>query len=516
MALASPTQLSIASLLVGLATIYVVTRCFHHRRLRYPPGPRGVPILGNLFDVPTDDAWVRYQQVGRECGSEIIHFQVLSMHIVVVNSIKVAHELFEKRSSIHSSRQRSVMLSELSGWIRNWAFWQYGDGWRKHRRFITQNFRPEVVPGYHTRQVKGVHDLLQSLLDDPEEFREHIEFMAASTLLDVVYGLEVRRGDPVVELAQQAVDTLTEFLNIGIFLVDVIPWLKVLPSWLPGVDFKRRAARWKKVVDGMYDVPYRIYQAALRERHIKPCFTSVLLTAAEEGEGWEDLDEAVINVAGTTLGAGEDTTKTTLDAFILALTLFPEAQVAAPEEIDRVLGRKRLVILQDQPASPQVTAMVLELLRWHTVLPLAAPHMSVADDEYEGYFIPAGSIVIGNSWAMLHDPSVFPDPERFDPSRFVTADGALRDDVPSITPAFGFGRRVCPGRHFARDFVWLAIANILAVFSVGRAVDDDGHEVNTRPEFSSRFFRTPLPFRCSIESRYPEAESLIRTAIESE
>ncbi|GJE96483.1 cytochrome P450 [Phanerochaete sordida] len=513
MALQYQVQLPVTWLIVGLVTAYVLARRVT-RRSRYPPGPRGLPLIRNLFDVPVDDAWIKYQEMGTQCGSDIIHLQALNMHVVVINSSTIAHELLEKRSSIYSSRQHSVMLSELSGWIRDWAFWQYGDGWRKHRRFFTEHFRPELVPGYYAKQVKGVDKLLRNLLDSPEEFREHIRLLTTATILDIIYGFHIEAGDPLIELVQQAMNTLNEFMNTGVYLVDVITWLKFLPSWLPGTGFQRQAARWRTLVYGMYDEPYRMFKTALHEGTAEPCFTSVLLAAAE-GDKWDDLDESVVSVTGTTYGAGEDTTKTSLSAFVLALTLFPEAQVAAQQELDRVLSRKRLPTIEDQAALPQVTAVVLELLRWHCVVPLGISHLTTADDEYGGYFIPAGSVVIGNSWAMLHDPSAFPDPERFDPSRFLATDGSLRSDAPSVTPAFGFGRRICPGRHFARDFLWLAIANILAVFSIRRAIDEDGKEVETRAEFSSRVFRSPLPFKCHIAPRFPEAEGLISEAADN-
>lgn len=79
--------------------------------------------------------------------------------------------------------------------------------------------------------------------------------------------------------------------------------------------------------------------------------------------------------------------------------------------------------------------------------------------------------------AILHDEDRYPNPEKFDPSRFLTPEGKLNPDVPEPIEAFGHGRRLCPGRYFATDAVWLAMANILAAFVLEKPVDEQGNVV---------------------------------------
>ena len=90
---------------------------------------------------------------------------------------------------------------------------------------------------------------------------------------------------------------------------------------------------------------------------------------------------------------------------------------------------------------------------------------------------------------MLHDENVYPDPEPFNPERFIAADGSLRNDVPYPIETFGFGRRICPGRYFAHDILWLTIANILTVFKVEPPVDEGGKLIEVKPEFTPRLLR---------------------------
>jgi Cytochrome P450 len=101
------------------------------------------------------------------------------------------------------------------------------------------------------------------------------------------------------------------------------------------------------------------------------------------------------------------------------MVLYPEVQRKAQAEIDAVVGKDRLPAFEDRPLLPYVSAILEEALRWHPVLPLGTPHLLIqaahphlrrrlifaavphrltTDDVYEGWFLPAGSIIIGNSW----------------------------------------------------------------------------------------------------------------------
>nr|BAL05113.1 cytochrome P450 [Phanerodontia chrysosporium] len=482
------------------------------RQPRYPPGPRGLPIVGNVFDIPMNVGWKVFRDVSRCFGSDVIHYEALGSHLVVVNGAKAAKELFERRANNYSDRKQSIMVNELTGWHRNWGQLEYGDRWRQHRRLFHQHFRPLAVSQYHPRQVKGVRVLLRALSESPEDFQRHIRFMAGATIMEIVYAYDAQPGDPRIKLVEDAVDTLTFVVNAGVYLVDVFPILKYVPTWFPGASFKRQAAEWKKLVDALYEQPYQEFKATVKEGIAKPCFAATLLSSVENDEDIENLEELFMGLTGTAFVAGSDTTIASLNVFILAVTIFPEAQRSAQEEIDRVLERKRLPTMEDTVLLPHVTALVHETLRWHPPLPLAAPHRVIEDDEYEGYFIPAGTTIIGNAWAILRDEDVFPDGDSFKPERWLNEAGALRDDLPYPMETFGFGRRICPGRHFANDVLWLAIANILTVFSIERALGEDGQPIVPEAKFSPRLISKPEPFKCAFKHRFSGAEDMIRLA----
>ena len=80
------------------------------------------------------------------------------------------------------------------------------------------------------------------------------------------------------------------------------------------------------------------------------------------------------------------------------MSLYPSVQAKAHAELDAVVGPDRLPDFSDRKRLPYLTALLKELLRWHVVTPISVPHRAVADDEYRGWYIPAGSVITVNAW----------------------------------------------------------------------------------------------------------------------
>ncbi|KAJ7052152.1 cytochrome P450 [Mycena amicta] len=505
-------------LLGSFIAVYAVARWLSKRRstLPLPPGPKKLPIVGNLFDMPAERQWEAYHHWSQEYDSDIIHLDIAGTSIIVLESVEAVHELFERRSSIYSDKPRLPMLVELMGW-----HWLIGSLpiQRAHRKLMHESFNVTAIKQFFPQETLAAHELLRNLVHDPQDVMSQFRRMAASLSMDVAYGIKVRmQADPYIDMVEEAMHGLSIASMPGAFLVDMFPGLKYVPEWFPGADFKRRAARWRKVTLDVLQLPFDETRKNMMLGTAPQSFTSNSLRhldrlpAPDNEEGSEGDSKVTIvrNTAATIYAAGADTTVSALSWFVFAMLAYPEAQKKAQAELDAVLGHGNLPTFADQSSLPYVAALVKEVLRWRSILPIAAPHYVAVEDEYRGYRIPAGSVVIGNTWALLNDKDVYPDPEAFKPERFVL-DGKPNPEIRDPeTAAFGFGRRICPGKHLATTSIFISVASILATLKIEKCVDEHGNTIEPTYDYFPGLISTPLPFKCSITPRSRETLKAIQ------
>lgn len=129
-------------------------------------------------------------------------------------------------------------------------------------------------------------------------------------------------------------------------------------------------------------------------------------------------------------------------------------------EVDLVVGRQRLPRIEDQPQLPWVVAFIYEVMRFTSFVPLTIPHSTTADTAIAGYSIPKDTIIFINQWSVNHDPTIWSQPETFDPSRFLNPGGALNKDLTSRMLIFSMGRRRCIGEELSKLHLFLFTALI--------------------------------------------------------
>ena len=131
----------------------------------------------------------------------------------------------------------------------------------------------------------------------------------------------------------------------------------------------------------------------------------------------------------------------------------------------------------------------------------AIPHAARAEDTIDGYTIPAGCTIVLAVWAANRDPSLFPNPEVFDPSRqnqdMTLGESALASNFEDRGGwTFGAGRRLCPGIHVAERTLFLAMARILWAFDIAKAKNANGRDIEVnQDEVTQSIAARPLPFK---------------------
>ncbi|KAF8891877.1 cytochrome P450 [Infundibulicybe gibba] len=161
------------SSLVVITTTIAYRRWQNLRRPPLPPGPKGLPLLGNIRDIPTSYHWLTYTEWAKVYG-EIVYVEALGKPLVILNTLSAAQEILEKRSSIYASRPNLVMANDLMGWIWDFGHLPYSDLWRRHRKMFHQYFQHNAVSEFTDVQTAATADLLHMLVEKPDNFRSHV------------------------------------------------------------------------------------------------------------------------------------------------------------------------------------------------------------------------------------------------------------------------------------------------------------------------------------------------------
>lgn len=331
------------------------------------------------------------------------------------------------------------------------------------------------------------------------------------------YSIETKKADPLIDLIELNMANFPLAMVPLTWAVDIIPALKYLPDGFPGATFKETSRRWREINQAVVDVPYSFVRQQMATSSHQPSFVSNLIQQTQNGE--DVTEESKLShhehdikwTAAVMYGGGSASMVAQLTSFILAMIMFPEVQAKAQEEIDRTIGTDRLPQLADRGQLPYVEGVVKEVFRWFTVTPLGAPHVMSEDTIYKDYLIPTGAIILPAVWWFLHDPEVYVNPDSFDPERYLEPRSEL-DPKPVV---FGYGRRTCPGRHLADSSIFLTIVQTLATFNIGKAIDEEGNEIDVKLEGIVGLVDCPKEFPYKIVPRSANHADLVRS-IEAE
>jgi len=387
----------------------------------------------------------------------------------------------------------------------NLALVPYSDSWRRKRKHFQQNFRQATINRFHGDQYDKINEFLRELIATPDKFMQHTTALSQRLVFSIMYGLDVKPEEPLALEAVQLLHTLMPTLVPGSFpMIERFPWLRFMPSWLPGFGFKRIADQCRRQMKKVETVPFDMAVEILKTGK----GTSVIAETAAKYEGDLAEIESIKAMGPVSYLAAADTTASAISSFTLFMVLHPEVQAKGQEEIDRVIGRDRLPTFDDRQSLPYIEAIYREVLRLNPPLPHGLEHSSIEDDFYLGYHIPKGCSVVPNVWAMNRDPDVYERPDDFLPERFLHTPTGPFTNIGNIH-AFGFGRRVCIGRYLADNTVWLTIASVLATLNLTKPKDKEGNEIDISEEYSNYFLRHPKPYQCTITPRAPYAKKLI-------
>ncbi|KAF8693049.1 cytochrome P450, partial [Rhizoctonia solani] len=448
------------------------------------PSPRSFPIVGNAFSIPSGPQHMAFMTLGKQLNTDVFLLKAFGQSTLVLNSPQAASELLDKRSAKYSDRNLGPMLSDprLMDWSANAVTARYGDLWRHYRRMLNNWLNAREVVQFHNLQQHQTRLLLRRLLKLSEhskpfyQVRDEFFYAMASTMFRLAYGYHLQgHNDLWFQRARLAVNHASKAPLMTNFIVNVAPILAYIPDWFPGAGWKRVAKEWRTNKQKALDEPYEWAKSQVATGVAEHSILSVLLQDHNlvSDLSIQERDKRLKELAFVIYAGGTDTSASLLVSFVAAMVQNPSAQLQAQKELDHVLGPVTLPTVADKERLPYVRNLIQEVMRLYPVLPSGVPHACFEDDTYRGC-----NILKGTNVAMSRDEAYYPDPEVFDPNRY------LDPEIPQV-PGFGWGRRKCPGTYFADNSAFISIASLLSVFTFSKKLSADGHQIEPSIEQKS-------------------------------
>ncbi|KAI0635125.1 cytochrome P450 [Trametes polyzona] len=270
-------------LVAAAGFMFLLQRCRRPSK-PLPPGPRALPLVGNLFDINFKEFWLRVASWSERYG-DVVYLNIVGQGMLFLNSVGSTTDLLEKRGALYADRPPSTMILELCGCENIIAFARFGDAtFRRQHRLLHCAMTPTSVQSYYHVMTTEVLRFLERMTQSPEHYMGHIRRFTGSQILSIAYGYKVvGDDDPFLQLADEAMHIISsKIISVGhVWLVDIFPILKGLPMWLPGAGFKRDAAIWKAKLVNCADKPFEWIKECLENGTAIPSYCATMLSEPE-------------------------------------------------------------------------------------------------------------------------------------------------------------------------------------------------------------------------------------------
>ncbi|XVF59730.1 hypothetical protein PTKIN_Ptkin07bG0299200 [Pterospermum kingtungense] len=441
------------------------------RRKPFPPGPKGLPIIGNMMMM--DQLTHRgLANLAQEYGG-ILHLKMGFLHMVAISNPEMARQVLQVQDNIFSNRPATIAISYLTYGRADMAFAHYGPFWRQMRKLCVM----KVFSRKRAESWESVRDEVDAL----------VKAVAANTgkavnvgesIFNLTKNITYRAafGSSSQEGQEEFVKILQEFSKLfGAFnIADFIPWL----GWADPQGLNTRVVKARASLDkfidsilddhiqkrnkndggeagdtDMVDDLLAFYSDEARVNESEDLQNSIKLTR-------DNIKAIIMDV----MFGGTETVASAIEWALTELMKSPEDMKRVQQELAEVVGLDRRVEESDFDKLTYLKCTLKETLRLHAPIPLLL-HETAEDAVVAGYQIPAKSRVMINAWAIGRDKNSWEDAESFKPSRF------LREGVADFKGSnfefipFGSGRRSCPGMQLGLYALEFAVAHLLHCFT---------------------------------------------------
>ncbi|XP_019640006.1 PREDICTED: cytochrome P450 2U1-like [Branchiostoma belcheri] len=495
------------TVLVAMSTC-LLSYLYLQRHRNLPPGPRPWPIVGNIPYL----MWLKPQfgptfltDLSKTYGDVLCFWIALKLHVVISGHDTIRRALVT-RADHFSSRRIPPTQAYIRGdgtttkAAKGVLFAEYGPDWKQQRRFSLKTLRDF---GVGKRSLEGkicdeAAALSRELLTkdgQPFDIKHLLQNSVSNIICSIVFGKRFEYGDPefllIITLLNNVVDTkpgkdiLVNIHPVFRHIPYASPEDKKLTKNLLGMQAfcKEQIQQHRKTFDPN-DIRDFIDAFLLEQQHA--CAGG---DQSQTGFTDKQLQEVLLDL----FLAGTETTSTTMCWALYYMVLYPHIQEKVHQEIESVLGQA-VPSYALREKMPYTTATLAEVQRINTILPYSVPHAVSRDTTLNGYNIPDDAVILVNLWSVHMDPQLFPEPDKFNPDRFLDRHGNFVKHEALIP--FSVGPRVCLGEQLARMELFLLFVSLMQRFTFQLP---EGAPTPSTPGKMTALINMPQPYElCAV------------------
>uniref|UniRef100_H2YUX0 Uncharacterized protein n=1 Tax=Ciona savignyi TaxID=51511 RepID=H2YUX0_CIOSA len=456
---------------------------WYRKPKNFPPGPRGLPILGIVPYLGKHPEKV-LSKLADKYNPSVMSFRMGRMDWIILNDIEAINQALVKQGEDFSGRPKSPLFDMLTNGCG--LVFVDGERWKEQRKFGIMALRSLGMGKRILDEI--INKEFEVLANHFESSGSSIDAMTSlrkavtNITCEVLMGKRFEYNDPVMEI-------ITEHRFVLLSIMDLLHNILVLFS-----NFKKTMARFRENTKFLQSIA-EIIESHKRnfDQNNKKDFVDYFIDEMLYKEGNYFTDEQLCHYTRDLLVAGINTT-TALGWGIVCLLLYRGHQTKIAKEIQQVIGDETPT-LHHQDRMPHLRSFIQEVHRCRSIATLNLPHRTTRDVRLNGYDIPKNTPVLTNIWRVHNDPRVWKDPHKFNPGRHLDSNGKFVHSAHIIPFACGYRR--CLGERIARAEMFIFFAKIIGRFELNK---DDGEPL-TLDNDPAGAVNSPKPFRFTVRRR---------------
>lgn len=452
---------------------------------RLPPGPAGLPVIGNLHELFRKKPVFRWILAHlKQTDAGIACFRMGSVHVVPVTCPEIAREFLKKHDANFCDRPRTMGTEYSSRGYLSVAVAPWGDQWKKMRRVIASEVvNPARLRWMLEKRTQEADNLVRYIYNltatgaDTIDVRAASRHYSANVIRRMMFDMRsfgsggAVAGAPGAE-EEEHVDALFQVLGLlyAFSVADYVPALRCLDLDGHESTMKRAIDVVNRYHDSVVDKRIRSWRKSDTNKREPQDLLDVLISLKDSDGNWTLTTEEVKAQSNDLIYASVDNPSNATEWALAEMLNQPSLLQRAAEEIDQVVGRDRLVQESDVPRLNYVKACAREAFRLHPIAPFNLPHVALNDAVVAGYRIPAGSHVLLSRVGLGRNPTAWSDPLRFNPERHLKETGPGGEiSVELVEPelrfiSFSTGRRGCMGAALGSAMTVMLLARLIQGF----------------------------------------------------